>query len=530
MVKNKTQKITVVGGGSSGWMAAAGLIRYFPNREITVIDSSKIPSIGVGESTTAMMRGFIVGHLKIDEKEFCKGTDAIWKSNVRFRDFSKIGEYFDYPIGTPFLHDNTKPGMGSMSAWNLKKFFYPETHHTDFIKTMFPHYYLYSENKVSNNFDLEGFRPTVDYAYHLDANKLGPFLRDRYCIPKGVKHIDAEIKDVKVSEFGIESLVLDDGSEHVADLYIDCTGFKSLLLGQAMQEEWVPLDHYLHNNRAWATPFDYKDKYKEMQPYTTATALSAGWAWYTPIWSRIGNGYAYSDRHISPEDALKEFKEYLMSDKLPIPRTKEEVENQKFIDLKMKTGYYKRNWVKNVVAIGLSAGFLEPLEGTGLLFVHNPLMVLFKFIAGEKVNQLERDVYNKQLEEDFKGWRDILSLFYIESKRDDSQYWIDQTTRETKFDNANMFRFADALLRDNTNEHTDAMEAALYITMGMEFNHDIYQWTYDRWNIWEDYFDWKPAIDLWIKERNLQIEKWKLSASNQPHVYDFFRKEVWGEK
>ena len=164
------------------------------------------------------------------------------------------------------------------------------------------------------------------------------------------------------------------------------------------------------------------------------------------------------------------------------------------------------------------------------MFVHQPLLVLCKFIAEEKVNQLQRDVYNKQQQEDFIGWRDILTLFYLESKRDDSQYWIDQTNRSIKFDNPNIFRFADAILRDNLNEHTDRMEAALYITMGMNFNHDVGAWTYDRWNIHENYFDWKPSIDKWIKFREGKIEEWKKSANSYPHVYDFFRKEVWGEK
>jgi len=536
MANNNTKKITVVGGGSSGWLVASGLIRYYPDREIVVIDSSKIPAIGVGESTTAMMRQYIVGSLKIDEKEFCKGTDAIWKSNVRFRDFAKIGSQFDYPIGSPFTE--TKTSTLGMSVWNLKKMFYPETSDSDFIESYFPHYQLYNQQKVTTRTDMLGFRPTVDYAYHLDANKLGPWLRDNYCTPKGVTHIDSEIKDVKVGQDGIEYLVLEDGSHHESDIYIDCTGFRSKLLGQAMEEEWVSLESLLHNNRAWATPIPYTDPYKEMQPFTTATALKNGWAWYTPIWSRIGNGYSYSNKYISEEDALKEFKEYLMSDKMPIPRTKDQVEDQPYLNLSMKAGYYKRSWVKNVVAIGLSSGFLEPLEGTGLMFVHDIFLSLCKFLDYDKVNQFQRDIFNKKVEEEYLGWRDILSLFYVESKRDDSDYWKDLTsisvTELNKFSgrwtNQNLYRFADAILIDNLNEKTNPMEAALYITMGMNFNHDMGYHVYDRWNTWEDQFDWKPTVDLWQKEREEIIKAWKNFAKEQPHVYDFFKEEVWGDK
>jgi len=531
-MKNKTKKITVVGGGSSGWMVASALARYMSDREITVIDSSKIPQIGVGESTTAMMRTFIVAQLGIEEGDFFRGTDAILKLNVRFKNFHEIGQYYDYPIGSPYIMtESLRQTTLKLGIWSLKKHYYPEISNNDFVQSFFPHYYLYNENKIgTETFEQDGFIPLHDYAYHLDATKLAPFLKNYYCLPRGVKHIDSTIKHVEVSEDGIEHLVLEDGTIHNADFFIDCSGFKSLLLGQAMKEEWVSLEHMLPNNKAWATPFSYTDQYKEMQPYTTATALSSGWAWYTPIWSRIGNGYAYCDKFISKEDALKEFKDYLMKD-IPIPRTQQQIDEQKFIDLTMKAGYYKRSWVKNVAAIGLAAGFLEPLEGTGLMFIHNTVLDLIKMINVEKTNELERTVFNEKTKDSYIGWANVLMLFYIASKRDDTEYWKHVTSMNIDIkSHTEIYNYINGIGKDLISDSLRLNDAAQYILTGSGISHDADEAVIDRWRHWEMGFDWKLTVDQWVNETNKNIYAWKKAAEKEPHVYDFFKQRVWGDK
>jgi tryptophan halogenase len=531
-MKNKTKKITVVGGGSAGWMVASALVRYMPDREITVVDSSKVPPIGVGESTTAMMRTFIISQLGIPEKDFLKGTDAILKMNVRFKDFHKLGEHYDYPIGTPFLdHDLLNSSSIKLGIWSLKKFYYPETPNTDFVKSFFPHYYLYEKNKIgTDSFQVDGFINLHDYAYHLDATKLGPFLKNYYCLPRNVKHIDSEIKNVEVSEDGVEALILEDGTRHEADFFIDCSGFKSLLLGQAMKEEWVSLDHYLVNNRSWASPAKYIDPYLEMRPYTTATALSSGWAWHTPIWSRIGNGYAYCDKFISPEDALKEFKNHLMTGN-PVKRTRDQIEEQPFLDFKMKAGYHKRAWVKNVAAVGLASGFLEPLEGTGLMFVHNIILNLVKFIKEEKYNEFSRTIFNHKVEDHYKGWTHVLMMFYITSTRDDSEYWKHVTSSpiDIMF-HRELYNVANGIINDLTSDNLKLNDASNYILHGAGFSHDVEESVVDRWKHWELGFDWKPAVDQWITSSKKNIYEWEQASEKEPHVYDYFKEKIWGDK
>jgi tryptophan halogenase len=412
-------KIVVVGGGSSGWLVASGLIKRFPHYEISVVESKTIPTIGVGESTTTLVRHFIKNFLQIDENEFLKNVDGIYKMSVKFNNFSIVNDSYHYPFANPVVD-----GDLHLSYWDIVKHFNQDLTPEDFIKYTYPASHLFLNNKVDTNEDnkFDNFDFKKNMAYHFDANKLGVFLREKYCIPRKVKHIVGTVLDVNFADNKVESLTLDDGSRIKADIFVDCTGYKSILLGQKMKPRFVDTSHKLLNNRAWATPVKYKDVYKQMQPYTTATAIENGWCWYTPIASRIGNGYAYSDRFTDSQQALKQFKNYLAKSK-NYSLTKSEIDSLPFFQIEMKTGFYEESMIKNVVAIGMSSGFLEPLEGTGLHFIIEETFTLFKIIEHGVPNQFLIDSFNVRTKSMYQTWTDSLSMFYLLSGRTDTEYW-----------------------------------------------------------------------------------------------------------
>lgn len=413
--------IVIVGGGSSGWMTAATLIRAFPEKNITVIESKDVPIIGVGESTLGFIRRW-TRFIGLDEDDFFKYTDASYKLSIKFTDFyKKDSGGFHYPFGRPYMDQ----GRNSYDDWFLKKYIHPDTPVQDFVRTLFPGAALFENNKFSLNMfgEFDNFDVQTDVAYHFDATKFGMWLRDRYCFPRGVKKIEATVEDIKTSEDGVECLILDNGSFVTADLFVDCTGFKSLLLGQALNEPFDSFSEILPNNSAWATRIEYKDKELELEGFTNCTAIQNGWVWNIPLWSRLGTGYVYSDKFVSDEEALEEFKRYLTSDKMVIPRSKSEVEQLSFKNIKMRVGIHNRTFVKNVVAIGLAAGFIEPLESNGLYSVHEFLFRLVDILQRNEVNEFDRYMYNSVVRSVFDSFANFVSLHYALSHRDDTEYW-----------------------------------------------------------------------------------------------------------
>lgn len=413
--------IVIVGGGSSGWMTAAALIKAFPDKKISCIESPDVPIIGVGESTLGGINDYCK-FLEIDEKDFMTYTDASYKMSIKFTDFyEKDGGAFHYPFGRPF----TQGTHNGMQDWLIKKAVYPETPIEDFVNCFFPSAALFNQNKFSLNkygfFD--NYDPSNDVAYHFDATKFGAWLRDRYAVPRGVTHIKATVTDVKVNEDGIEKLILDTGEEVTADLYIDSTGFKSILLGGALKEPFIPYNDMLPNNRAWATQIPYKNKEIELEPFTNSTAIENGWVWNIPSWRRLGTGYVYSDKFVSPEDAKEEFKKHLMSSKMVCPRTREEVDALKFKDIQIRVGIHERTFVKNCVAIGLAAAFIEPLESNGLYTVHEFLFKLIKTLQRPAITQWDRDVYNSATFGMWRNFAEFVAMHYALSIRNDTEYW-----------------------------------------------------------------------------------------------------------
>lgn len=533
-------KIVIVGGGSAGWITAAAIIKTYPQKEVVLIESPNVPTVGVGESTLGQFKQFCA-YLNIDEVDFMKFTDASYKMSIQFTDFyEKDAGSFHYPFGEPYLHDSIE----GLNDWFIKKAMYPETPIRDFVHCYFPGAALFETGKYSLNLnnEFDNFNPKRDVAYHFDAVKFALWLRDRYCKPRGVKHIQATVTDIKVNDdVGIEKLVLNTGDEITANLFIDCTGFRSLLIGQALKQEFYSYSHILPNNRAWAAQVPYKDKKTELEGFTNCTAIENGWVWNTPVWSRLGTGYVYSDKFVDPEDAKEEFKRHLMSNKMLIPRTREEVDSLNFKDVQMRIGAYKKSFVKNVVAIGLSSGFIEPLESNGLLTVHEWVMQLLKLMQRPAINQYDIESYNLMTFNNWRGFADFVAMHYCMSIRTDTEYWRSNFNRNV------MQSYIDEPHNlSKYNVYQDLAEIKLttgkirQINSGMNWIMTGMHWfptdevTYKHRFVFNEWFRGnnveRKKVESRFKLFEQRKEKWRRNAAAAPTLYEYQKKHIYNEE
>ena len=533
----KINKIVIVGGGSAGWMTASTLVKSFPDKEICLIESPGVPTVGVGESTLGGIRTWC-RWLGIDDRPdlFFKSTDASLKLSIKFTDFhKKDGGAFHYPFGKAMLDGDRNPFFD----WEVKKYYYPETPVEDFSRCIFSASSLFENNKYSLNEtgEFDNFNPNDDVAYHFDAAKFGEWLKVNYCVPNGVTHIQATVKELPTDESGIKHLVLDSGETVTADLFVDCTGFRSLLLSEALKEPFISYSDMLPNNSAWATQIPYKDKENELEGYTNCTAIENGWCWNIPLWSRLGTGYVYSDKFVDAETAKEEFKQYLMSDKMVVPRTREEVDAFTYRPIKMRVGIHERTWVKNVVAIGLSAGFIEPLESNGLFSVHEFLWKLLDVLYLEDINQFNRDMYNEMVHDQFNDFAKFVVLHYALSKRDDTPYWQaiankefrDPVTNEPHTNNSlRVATFYEMIWRYMINwGHPFGMGGITYIAVGQHvrmlnprrvenIEHAHKRDLRKELNVINDIWEAKKA-------------RWQRAADNSPTLYQYLKDTFYSE-
>lgn len=529
-------KIVIVGGGSSGWMTASTIKHVFPEKEVIVIESPDINTVGVGESTLGFINRwlFLIG---LKKEDFMKDCDATYKLSIKFTDFYKK-DYgsFHYPFGVPtFDKDNS---LGGSEEWFIKKMLYPETPISDYADTYYPSMSLVNNNKFVEKME-DQFDAKTDAAVHFDAAKFGMWLKNNFCLPKGVILKQNNVKDIVLNNSGIQHLLLDNGECITADLFIDCTGFKSLLLGQSLKEEFIDYSSLLPNNRAWATRIPYTDKEKELEPFTTCTAISNGWVWNIPSWERIGTGYVYSDEYISPEDALVEFKNYLRSDKMTIVDPKRDVDSFEYKDIKIKSGIYKRTWVKNVVAIGLSAGFIEPLESSGLFTVHEFLILLCQSLEREEISQWDRDAYNHNCFQQFNSFADFVALHYALSVREDSKYWND-IKNKSFYPDMSTQKFIEnttpidlAIRKFHTGNWSDrnmyngASTGLNCVATGMNYPISSVTGSYLRYSRFG--LDLKSVVDQFIEDTNIRKNNWAKMSENAPSLFEYLSKEIYNE-
>ena len=403
-------RIVIVGGGTAGWMAALYLEKTFSNlardADITVIESSKIPTIGVGEGTTAVFWDFLK-FLEIDEFEFVKATKATYKFGIRHKNWHTKGVAYDGPIDLPYLLPEVENLSGDQ-FWLYLECLATKRPITDIH--LFS--YLMKEGKSPYMREDGEIKPLSNFthAFHFDQAKVGAFFRQKRTF---VKHLDGIVKGAELkSESGaIDNVVLDDGTRIYGDLFVDCSGFRRILISEALGARWEDKSSYLPVNRALPFWQEFEDD-EEITPFTQAEALDCGWMWTIPTQERKGCGYVYSDQFIDPEEARREVESYL--GQAIEPRN----------DIKFTSGHLENSCMKNCLALGLSQCFFEPLEATS---IHSTLLQLFTFKKNYLFNILKGDFANNVLYKEFVSEQNeeilnFINLHYT-GGRDDTAFW-----------------------------------------------------------------------------------------------------------
>ena len=525
--------ITIIGGGSSGWMAAATIAKLCKHVKVTVVESKNFPIIGVGESTLGKINRWF-NMLGISDEMWMKDCNATYKNSIRFTNFrDNDGTSFEYPFGG-FDLENKHNGLNS---WSELACLYPES----FPPESFAEFYntsntlLVKHNRQTKNKQgrLKHFNFDYDTAYHMDATAFGQWLKNNVALKEGVELIHNEIEScTKDADGNIAQITCVDGTVLTSDIWVDCTGFKSLLLEQWMGEKFISYDNQLANDSAWACPIEYSDKSIEITNVTDCHALDNGWVWNTPLWSRIGTGYVYSSKFISKQDAKIEFTNHLIK-----KFGKDRVDATVMRSVDIKHGYKKNSWVKNVIGIGLSHGFIEPLESTGLLTTHENLIRLVDVLNRRSgyVTNTEIDGYNYAVEIILIGFRDFVSMHYGLSRRTDTAYWkwctqINQYQPKL-FDEHVLRHGGYGTLLANlslSNTYPGDMQGATFITAGMGIK------SISTVEIVEAFYKFHKTSLNFLEGAKLKHEQHKRLTENYvktlPTSYEFLRDSIYKGK
>lgn len=399
------KKVVVVGGGTAGWMVAATLSRFWKNNscEIVLIESEEIGTVGVGEATIPQIQVFN-RTLGIDENDFVKKTQASFKLGIEFVNWGQVGDAYIHAFGT-VGHD--------MEALQFHHYWlkYHKMGKTQDIgeyslNTLAGRQCKFMRSINAGNSPLSD----INYAFHFDAGLYAIYLR-QYSEAHGAKRLEGKIVDtvLRPDDGFIQAVVMEDGTQVEGDLFIDCSGFRALLIGQALGVGYEDWSHWLPCNRAWAIA---SEKLDPLPSYTRAMAHSSGWQWRIPLQHRTGNGHVFSSDYISEQEALDVLLRNLETKPIGEPRL-----------LKFTTGKRHKFWHKNCVAMGLSSGFMEPLESTSIHLVQSAIARLMALFPTKEFNQSVIDLFNEQSDFEFERIRDFLILHYCATERTDSDFW-----------------------------------------------------------------------------------------------------------
>ncbi len=399
------RSITIVGGGTAGWMAATWLARRFAHLRlaITVVESAAIGTVGVGEATVPAIRDFLAA-VELGEAEVLRETEGTIKYGIRFRDWQRDGHDFFHPFG---LYGVAARGVAFHHYWlKLRQAGDATPLGTYCLATQLAERDLFLPPAERPANDLGVF----NFALHFDASKFAALLK-RLALANHVRHVEGRITEVlRDRERGtVDAVRLEDGTRVAGDLWIDCSGFRSLLLGEAMGVPYVDWRRWLPCDRAVAIPCRASGPHR---PLTTATARPAGWQWHIPLRHRTGNGYVYCSDFTGDDEAEALLRDSLEGEPLaPANR------------LRFTAGHRARFWEGNVVGLGLASGFLEPLESTSISLIQSGLDRLAPLFPDQGFDPRLAATYNRQSVLEFERIRDFLLLHYLPNRREGESFW-----------------------------------------------------------------------------------------------------------
>jgi tryptophan halogenase len=405
MSDRKRVSVTVIGGGTAGWMTAVALAKLLPERcSVHLVESEAIGIVGVGEATLPHIRGFNE-KLGINEAEFMSRTRATFKLGIEFSNWGAIGDSYIHPFGT---FGNGQGDVDFHQYW-LRLL------HEGAPVAPLEQYSLGCMIARMNRFappspDSSRLESTFGYAYQFDANLFAPYLRS---IAEGLGVTRSEGRIVAVQRNGesgdVESVELESGARIAGDLFVDCSGFVSLLLDKTLKEPFQDWSHWLPCDRAVAMPCRTETA---LTPYTSAIAMESGWRWRIPLQHRTGNGYVYASSFISDDAAADALVGAVEGEPIADPRL-----------LRFRAGRRERSWVHNCIGVGLSSGFLEPLESTSIYLIQQAITFLIELFPDGAVSAVDRDEFNRLIDLEYDRIRDFLILHYHATERNDSEFW-----------------------------------------------------------------------------------------------------------
>jgi tryptophan halogenase len=394
----KNRKVVIAGGGTAGWMAAAALSKQLGNiLDIVLVESDEISTVGVGEATIPPIRVF---HklLGIDEQVFMRATNATFKLGISFENWGKCNDQY--------MHSFGKTGKESFIA-DFQHFWLHGKKHG--FSGEFGDYCYELQAAKAGKFKTSA-KSAINFAYHMDATLYAKFLRG-FCEEKGVKRIEGKIVKVHLNDQSgeIKSLTLDSNLVIEGDLFIDCTGFKGLLIEQTLHTGYEDWSHWLPCDSAVVAQTESTGP---VMPYTRSIAHDAGWRWRIPLQNRVGNGLVYCSRYLSDDDAISRLTTEVEGKMLTEPKV-----------IKFRTGRRRKAWNKNCVSLGLASGFVEPLESTSINLIITGIIRLIRLFPFDGIQPSLVDEYNNQTLVELEKIRDFIVLHYHVTERQDSPFW-----------------------------------------------------------------------------------------------------------